>query len=96
VSTLFSLVDAIERHEIGLAATALNDVLVLTGMAEFPLRGLNATVNLVGGVGATARQTAAQLDWVEDADEGRHQGGGEARVRSRLGPDSCSALNVDV
>ena len=84
---LFSLVDTIERGEVRLTATTLDDVLVIAGMAEFPLRRLDAAVDFIHRVRATASQTAAQFDGVEDTDENRDQGGVEAGVSGGLGAD---------
>ena len=65
-------------------------------MAELLLGGGHAPVDLVGRVGAAAREATPQFGAVADADEDRDERGGEPRVGGALGADRRGALDVDV
>ena len=65
-------------------------------MADLLLGGGDAAVDLIGRIGAAAREPAAEFSVVAHADKDRDQRGGEKRVGGTLGADRGGALNVDV
>ena len=50
-----------QRGEVRFAATALDDVLVGARVADFLFGGGDAAINLIGRIGAAARETAAEF-----------------------------------
>ena len=85
-----------QRSKVGLAGAALDDVLIRTRMADLLFGGGDAAVNLVGRIGATARETATEFGVVADADEDRDERSGEKRVGGTLRADGGGTLDVDV